>query len=72
MISSPLLYLLSLVFLVAIVTLIEQKSRLKIFKFVPAVVMIYIFSMLFASLGMFEQNEAIDTVYENTKKYLLP
>lgn len=72
MISSPLLYLLSLVLLVAIVTLVEQNSRLKIFKFVPAVVMIYIFSMLFASLGMFEQNEAIDTVYENTKKYLLP
>lgn len=72
MISSPLLYLLSLMFLVAIVTLIEQKSRLKVFKFLPAVVMIYIFSMLFASLGMFEQNEAINTVYENTKKYLLP
>ncbi len=72
MISSPLLYLLSLVLLVAIVTFIEQKSRLKIFKFVPAVVMIYIFSMLFASLGMFEQNEDINSVYENAKKYLLP
>ncbi|MEK6660110.1 MAG: DUF819 family protein, partial [Campylobacterota bacterium] len=40
--------------------------------YLPAVVLIYIFSMVLASLGIFEQNEAIDTVYENAKKYLLP
>ena len=72
MISSPLLYLLALVFLASFVSFIEQKSKLKIFKFVPAVVMIYIFSMVLASLNVFEQNEDINTVYENTKKYLLP
>ena len=72
MISSPLLYLSALVFLASFVSFIEQKSKLKIFKFVPAVVMIYIFSMVLASLNVFEQNEDINTVYENTKKYLLP
>ncbi|WP_310441975.1 DUF819 domain-containing protein [Sulfurimonas sp.] len=72
MISSPLLYLLALVFLASFVSFIEQKSKLKIFKFVPAVVMIYIFSMVLASLNVFEQNEDINAVYENTKKYLLP
>ncbi|MDO8260194.1 MAG: DUF819 family protein, partial [Candidatus Magasanikbacteria bacterium] len=72
MISSPLLYLLTLALLVSVISLVEQKGRLKFFKYVPAVVLIYIFSMVFASLGLFEQNEAIDTVYENTKKYLLP
>jgi uncharacterized membrane protein len=70
MISSPLLYLLALVFLASFVSFIEQKSKLKIFKFVPAVVMIYIFSMVLASLNVFEQNEDINMVYENTKKYL--
>jgi len=72
MISSPLLYLLALAFLVSVVSFIEQKSRSKFFKYLPAVVLIYIFSMILASLNVFEQNEAIDTVYENTKKYLLP
>src|SRR3989339_819392 len=72
MISSPLLYLLTLALLVSVISLLEQKGSLKFFKYIPAVVLIYIFSMVFASLDLFEQNEAIDTVYENTKKYLLP
>ncbi|MDD5399761.1 MAG: DUF819 family protein [Sulfurimonas sp.] len=72
MISSPLLYLLALVFLASAISFIEQKSKSKFFKYLPAVVLIYIFSMVLASLNVFEQNEAIDTVYENAKKYLLP
>lgn len=72
MISSPLLYLLALAFLASAISFIEQKSKLKFFKYLPAVVLIYIFSMVLASLNLFEQNEAIDTVYENAKKYLLP
>ncbi|MEK6658890.1 MAG: DUF819 domain-containing protein, partial [Campylobacterota bacterium] len=62
MISSPLLYLLALVFLASAISLIEQKSKSKFFKYLPAVVLIYIFSMVLASLNVFEQNEAIDTV----------
>jgi uncharacterized membrane protein len=72
MIASPLLYLLTLALLVAVISLLEQKGGLKVFKYIPAVVLIYIFSMVFASFGLFEQNEDINTVYENTKKYLLP
>ena len=72
MISSPLHYLFALAFMAAAISLIEQRNRLKIFKFVPAVVMIYLFSMLMASANVFEQNEAIDAIYQNTKKNLLP
>ena len=72
MISSPLHYLFALAFMAAAISFIEQRSRLKIFKFVPAVVMIYLFSMLMASANVFEQNEAIDAIYQNTKKNLLP
>lgn len=72
MISSPLIYISSLALLVAFITLAEQKTRLKIFKFLPAVVMIYIVSMILASVGAFEQNEAIDDIYSNAKKNLLP
>lgn len=72
MISAPLAYLFSLALLAAFVALVEQKSKLKLFRFVPAVVMIYVFSMVLASFGAFAQNDAIDAIYENTKKNLLP
>lgn len=72
MISSPLLYLFTLALLAAVISLVEQKSGWKFFKFVPSVVLIYLFSMFLASMGMFEQNEAIDAIYKNTKQNLLP
>lgn len=72
MISSPLVYLFTLALLAAAVSLFEQKSRLKFFKYVPSFVLIYIFSMFLASMGAFEQNEAIDAIYKNTKQNLLP
>lgn len=72
MISSPLLYLFSLALLAAVIALVEQKSGLKFFKFVPSFVLIYLFSMSLASFGVFEQNEAIDAIYNNTKQNLLP
>lgn len=72
MISSALLYLFTLALVATFFSLLELKSRLKIFKFVPAVVMIYAFTMLLASLGAFEQNEEITSIYKNTKKNLLP
>ena len=72
MIGSPFGYLFALAALAAIITLVEQKSKLNFFKFVPAVVLIYLFSMTLASMGAFEQNSAIDAIYENTKKNLLP
>lgn len=72
MISSPLAYLFALALLSAVISIFEQKSKLKFFKYIPSFVLIYIFSMSLASFGMFEQNEAIDAIYKNTKQNLLP
>lgn len=72
MISSPLVYLFALALLSAVISIFEQKSKLKFFKYVPSFVLIYIFSMFLASMGAFEQNEAIDAIYKNTKQNLLP
>jgi len=72
MISSPLAYLFFLALLAAVIALVEKKSGSKFFRFVPSFVLIYLFSMFLASFGVFEQNEAIDTVYKNTKQNLLP
>ena len=72
MISNSLLYLFTLALIATAFNLLESKTKLKIFKYVPAVVMIYAFSMLLASLGVFESNKEIDAIYKLTKTNLLP
>ena len=72
MISSPLIYLFVLAFIATGFNTLESKTNFKIFKFVPAVVMIYAFSMFLASIGTFEYNEEINSIYKLTKTNLLP
>ena len=72
MISSPFFYLLTLAGIATFFSLLESKTTLRIFKFIPAVVMIYAFSMLLASQGVFEYNETINSIYKQTKTNLLP
>jgi len=72
MITSPLVYLFTLAFVATFFYLIELKSNFKIFKFIPSVVMIYAFSMFLASMGMFEYNEEVNSIYKTTKTNLLP
>ena len=72
MITSALLYLFTLSIVVTIFHLLSTKTNAKVFKYVPAVVMIYAFSMLLASLNVFESNEQINAIYKLTKTNLLP
>lgn len=72
MISNPLLYLLTLALVVTFFYVLESKTNFRIFKFVPAVVMIYALSMLLGSIGVFEQNAAMKNLYTLTKTNLLP
>jgi len=71
-ISSALVYLFTLAFVATAFNTLEQKTEFKIFKFVPAVVMIYAFSMFLASIGTFEYNDEINSIYKLTKINLLP
>ncbi|MDD2357658.1 MAG: DUF819 family protein [Thiovulaceae bacterium] len=72
MISSPLLYIVSLVFIAAFFTLLEKKTKLKFFEYLPPVVLIYALSMLLAGYGVFEANESINKAYTLAKTNLLP
>ena len=72
MISSALVYLFTLAFVATFFNMIEKKTNFKIFKFIPAVVMIYAFSMFLASAGVFEYNDEINAIYKLTKTNLLP
>ena len=72
MISSPLVYLAVLAFIATGFNTLEKKTSFKIFKLIPAVVMIYAFSMFLASMHVFEYNEEINSIYKLTKTNLLP
>jgi len=72
MITDPLLYLFSLAFIATSFYLLESKTNLKIFKLIPAVVFVYAFSMLLASLGVFESSAELNAIYRQTKSNLLP
>lgn len=72
MISNPLLYLFVLALIATAFNTLESKTNFKVFKYVPAVVMIYAFSMFLASVGTFDYNDEINTIYKLTKTNLLP
>jgi uncharacterized membrane protein len=72
MISSGVIYIFILAFIASFFNLLEKKTSIKIFKLIPAVVFVYAFSMFLASVGMFEYNEEINSIYKLTKTNLLP
>lgn len=72
MIDSALVYLFVVALIATFFHLLESQTKLKVFKYVPAVVMIYAFSMFAASMGVFEFNEEINAIYKLTKTNLLP
>ncbi|MBN2815780.1 MAG: DUF819 domain-containing protein [Campylobacterales bacterium] len=72
MIENPLLYLLTLAFIVTFFYLLESKSHFKVFTYLPAVVIIYAFNMFLASFGVYELNDGQKELYTLTKTNLLP
>ncbi len=72
MITDPFTYLFALAIIATLLSVLEQKTKWKFFKFIPAVVLIYAATMIFASLGVWELNEAINDIYKLTKTNLLP
>ncbi len=72
MITNPLLYLFTLAILATALYTLEVKTSWRVFRVVPSVVLIYAFSMLLASLGVFAHNDAITHIYTLTKTNLLP
>lgn len=72
MIENPLIYLFVLALIASGFYITEQRSKLKLFAFVPPVVMIYAFAMFLASMGVFAQNDEVHSIYKLTKTNLLP
>ncbi|MCW9026308.1 MAG: DUF819 family protein [Thiovulaceae bacterium] len=72
MITNPLSYLFVLAIIATFLSLLEQKTKWIFFKYIPAVVLIYAVTMFCASIGFWELNEEINSIYKLTKTNLLP
>lgn len=69
MIESGILFLTVLIFIIGIITSIENKFKWKIFDILPSIVIIYALVMILSSLGLWSKNEDIDSVYSSFKKH---
>ncbi|MDA3945512.1 MAG: DUF819 family protein [Helicobacteraceae bacterium] len=72
MITTPLLYLLSVALLAALLGTLEKITRHKLFTFLPAVVLIYASAMILAQLGFWQENRSLHDSYKDIKTILLP
>ena len=72
MINSPLLYLFVLAFIATSVNIIYTKYRLRLFDFIPAIVVVFMITALFSFFEVFDFNEEILNIYTLTKTNLLP
>ena len=72
MIVNALPYVAFLIFFAAILVLLEKKAKLKVFKYVPAIVMLYFFAMLLSTFGVWKKTPEITAAYKTLKNALLP
>lgn len=72
MIVNALPYLAFLIFFASLLVFLEKKAHLKIFKYVPAIVMLYFFAMLLSTLGVWQKTPQITSAYKAFKDGLLP
>ncbi len=72
MIQNALPYVAFLIFFAGLLVFLEKTLKLKIFKYVPAIVMLYFFAMLLSTLGVWQKTPAINGAYKALKNGLLP
>ena len=72
MIETAFPYLAILLFIASLLVYLEDKSRAKIFEYLPAIVILYFTVMTLSSLGLWTKTEEINGVYRSFKSNLLP
>ncbi|MFQ3236504.1 MAG: putative membrane protein [Paraglaciecola sp.] len=72
MITTAFAYITALLFIAGSLTLLEQKTRWKLFEYLPAIVLLYFSVMVLSTLGLWQKTDAINGVYGTLKTNLLP
>ena len=72
MLTTAFPYISVLLFIAAALALLEEKSRLKLFNYLPSIVLLYFIVMLLSTFGLWEKTEEINSAYKHLKTNLLP
>jgi len=72
MIENPIGYVAVLVMIATGIVYAEKKTELKLFAYLPAIVIIYFVVMLASTFGVWQKTEAITSTYKTLKTNLLP
>ncbi len=72
MIQNALPYVAFLIFFAGVLVFLEKKVKLKVFKYIPAIVMLYFFAMLLSTIGVWKKTPQITAAYKALKDGLLP
>ena len=72
MIETAFPYLAILLFIASLLVYLEDKSRAKIFEYLPAIVILYFTVMTLSSLGLWTKTDEINGAYKSFKSNLLP
>jgi len=71
MITNGFTYLAVLIFLAGLLKFCEARTRHRIFDYAPAIVILYLAIMLLSSLGLWQQSDSVNSVYQSVKTNLL-
>jgi len=72
MIENGYLYLLLLIFIGSSIVFVENRSKAKIFNYLPSIVIIYFVVMLLSTLGVWQKSDSVTLIYKTIKVNLLP
>ena len=72
MIEKGFTYIAVLMMISASIVIAEKKTRLKLFEYLPAIVIIYFVVMLASTFGLWEKTASVTTTYKSVKSNLLP
>ena len=72
MITSAFAYITALLLIAVLLALVEEKTRLKLFNYLPAIVLLYFTVILLSTLGLWQKTEQINSIYLQLKNNLLP
>ncbi len=72
MITTPFAYITILIFIASILVYVEEKSRAKLFEYLPAIVILYFTVMSLSTLELWSKTDEINGAYRAFKSNLLP
>jgi len=72
MIENGFIYLTAIILIASSIVYTEKRTQLKLFEYLPSIVIIYFVVMLFSTFGLWQKSESVTVTYKAVKSNLLP